>query len=421
MGNADLRRGLAQDEALARLRAAGRNVVREPRFRSLLQIGFSTLREPMLLLLLGAAGLYLLVGDRRDGIFLLGGAFLSLILVVVQEARSERALRALNALAEPLARVLRSGKFVTIRATEIVPGDLVLLAEGGRVPADSLLVGGDPLEVDESSLTGESATVIKTIADDLPKGTTPVPGEADSPMLFAGTLVVRGHGEALVLKTGVDTEFGKIGLELREIVEQPTLLQRDVRRVVRVIGLLALGTCVAVALLYGLVQGDWFGGATSGLTLAISLVPEEFPVVLTIFMALGAWRLARRKVLVRRSAVIETLGATTLLCVDKTGTITENRMSLQAVWSGEKVEKPDGSPAAQELLDVAGMASAVRPHDPMDAAIRSFRPTSDGDPLRSYPLTRNFLAFAQVWPMSHGGVIYALNVKRPGCVRPGCS
>ena len=148
MGNADLRRGLAQDEALARLRAAGRNVVREPRFRSLLQIGFSTLREPMLLLLLGAAGLYLLVGDRRDGIFLLGGAFLSLILVVVQEARSERALRALNALAEPLARVLRSGKFVTIRATEIVPGDLVLLAEGGRVPADSLLVGGDPLEVD---------------------------------------------------------------------------------------------------------------------------------------------------------------------------------------------------------------------------------------------------------------------------------
>ena len=409
MGDGDLRKGLTGEEAAGRLARFGRNVVREPQFRSALQIAASAVREPMLLLLLGAAGLYLFVGDRTDGIFLLVGAFLSLLLVIVQEARSERALRALNALAEPLARVLRDGKLVTLHATELVPGDLVLVAEGGRVPADALLVGGDPLEVDESTLTGESAPCIKTLADSLsPDDATSRPGEPDSAMLFAGTLVVRGHGEALVLRTGPSTEFGKIGIELRKIAEEPTLLQRDARRVIRVIGVLALGICIAVALLYGILRSDWFAGATSGLTLAISLVPEEFPMVLTIFMALGAWRLARHQVLVRRSAVIETLGATTLLCVDKTGTLTENRMTLKALWRDGKVETPTATTAsATDLLRAASMASAVRPHDPMDAAVRAVAPCPTGSPLRSYPLKRDFLAFAQVWPVADG-LVYAL-------------
>jgi Ca2+-transporting ATPase len=409
MGGTDLRKGLTRQEAAARLKRFGRNVVREPQFRSIAQIALGAVREPMLLLLLGAAALYLFVGDRSDGIFLLGGAFLSLVLVVAQEARSERALRALNRLAEPLARVVRDRHIVTIKATELVPGDLMLVGEGSRAPADALLVGGDPLEVDESSLTGESAPNTKTLAAELPSGNPPVPGDPRSPMLYAGTLVVRGQGEALVLRTGTETEIGKIGVELREIAEEPTLLQRDVRRVVRVIGVLALLTCAAIALLYGVLRNDWFRGATSGLTLAISLVPEEFPMVLTIFMALGAWRLARRQVLVRRSAVIETLGATTLLCVDKTGTITENRMALRALWrDGEAVDPASETEGAQALLLAASMASAVRPHDPMDAAVRAVAPVPAGEPLRSYPLTRDFLAFAQVWPAADGDVVYAV-------------
>lgn len=410
MGDADVRKGLTEAEAAARLVTFGRNIVHEPQSRSLMQIAGAAIREPMLLLLLGAAGLYLIVGDKSDGAFLLGGAFLSLILVIAQEARSERALRALNALAEPRAQVLRGGKLTTIRATEIVPGDLILVAEGGRIPADALLVGGDPLEVDESSLTGESAPCIKTVAEDHPSvGAIPAPGDEDSTMLFAGTLVVRGHGEALVLRTGTSTEFGKIGVELREIGAQPTLLQRDVRRVIRIIGVIALVTCLAVALLYGFLRGDWFAGATSGLTLAISLVPEEFPMVLTIFMALGAWRLARHQVLVRRSAVIETLGATTLLCVDKTGTLTENRMALKALWRDGEVTSPGAkSEGSLTLLRAASMASAVRPHDPMDAAVRAAAPLPPGAPLRSYPLRRDFLAFTQVWPANDGGVTYAL-------------
>lgn len=409
MDEGDFRKGLTQDEATARLSRFGPNIVREPQFRSVGRIAVDALREPMLLLLLAAAGLYLFVGDRSDGIFLLGGALVSLILVIIQEARSEHALRALNELAEPLALVLRSGKLVTIRATQLVPGDLMLLAEGGRVPADALLVGGDPLEVDESTLTGESAPVVKTIAKVTPPpGKTQVPGDPNSAMLFAGTLAVRGHGEALVQATGSNTELGKIGVELRHIAEEPTLLQRDVRRVIRIIGIVALAICIAVALIYGIARNDWFAGATSGLTLAISLVPEEFPVVLTIFMALGAWRLARQQVLVRHSAVIETLGATTLLCVDKTGTLTENRMALKGMWrDGQIIEPSAGTPEADELRRAAGMASAVRPHDPMDVAIRAIAPKTVGKPIRSYPLRRDFLAFAQVWPDA-GGVVYAL-------------
>lgn len=410
MSDADLRKGLTEAEAAFRLTQFGRNIVREPQFRSLLQIAAAAVREPMLLLLLGAAALYLIVGDKSDGAFLLCGAFLSLLLVIAQEARSERALRALNALAEPLAQVLRSAKLATIRATEIVPGDLILVAEGGRIPADALLVGGDPLEVDESSLTGESAPCVKKIAEALPPAETlAAPGDEGSPMLFAGTLVVRGHGEALVQRTGSRTEFGKIGTQLRDIAEQPTLLQRDVRRIIRIVGFIALVTCVAVAVLYGILRRDWFAGATSGLTLAISLVPEEFPMVLTIFMALGAWRLAQHQVLVRRSAVIETLGATTLLCVDKTGTLTESRMALKALWrDGEMAVPTAQSEPSLALLRAASMASAVRPHDPMDAAVRAVAPLPAGTPLRSYPLRRDFLAFTQVWPAAGGGVTYAL-------------
>lgn len=402
--------GLTDAEAEALLVSHGPNLIHEPRKRTVLQIARDTLREPMFLLLLVAAGLYLVVGDLAEGIFLTGGALLSLSLVIIQEARSEHALQALNALAEPQARVIRGGALRTIAAAQLVPGDLVVIGEGGRVPADADLIDGDVLEVDESTLTGESVPVTKRSASgSAEKERHPIPGDEAGPALFASTLIVRGQGVAKVVRTGASTEVGRIGVKLTEIAEGPTLLQRDVRRLVRYIGLVAFIACLTVALAYGFLRGDWFAGALSGLTLAISVVPEEFPMVLTIFMALGSLRLAKRSVLVRRSAVIETLGATTLLCVDKTGTITENSMELRCAWRGGRLfDFSAETDEVQKVLEAALLASAVHPHDPMDMAIKgAARDAPTGRPIRSYPLKSQFLAFSQVWPTADGGVFYA--------------
>ena len=404
-------RGLSEDEAALLLSRYGRNVVRQPRSRTLRDITVGTLREPMFLLLLAAATLYLAIGDLAEGIFLSVGALLSLSLVIIQEARSERALRALNALAEPQARVIRDGVACSIPSSELVPGDIIVVGEGGRVPADAVLIDGDALEVDESALTGESSPCTKKPAiQATASANLEPPGEELTPSLFASTLIVRGQGVARVVRTGPATEVGRIGAELGEAVGAPTLVQRDVRRLVGIIGVLAVAFCLLVAAIYGFLRGDWLAGAQSGLTLAISLVPEEFPMVLTIFMALGALRLARHNVLVRRSAVIETLGATTLLCVDKTGTMTENRMALRFVWrSGERFDLASGAThKAAQILHAAQLASAPRPHDPMDLAVHNAcasRP--EGLPLRSYPLRPDFLAFVQVWSAADGGVTYA--------------
>lgn len=403
--------GLSDEEAKVRLDRYGPNLVHEPRKRTLIQIGRDTLREPMFLLLVVAAALYLLVGDLAEGIFLSIGALLSLSLVIVQEARSEHALQLLNALSEPQAKVIREGTVRTIPAGQLVPGDLVIIGEGGRIPADGRLIDGDVLEVDESALTGESVPVTKRPAvERAEESQHPTLDDEAGPSLFAATLIVRGQGVARVARTGAATEVGRIGLELTGTSEGPTLLQRDVRRLVRYIGVLALLACLLVALAYGILRGDWLAGALSGLTLAISLVPEEFPMVLTIFMALGALRLARRNVLVRRSAVIETLGATTLLCVDKTGTLTENRMELRCIWrAGRQYDLTSGNAVkAGSVLEAAQLASAPHPHDPMDAAIKSAaNEPPQAKPIRSYPLRPEFLAFSQVWPTGDGGVIYA--------------
>ncbi|WP_262273281.1 cation-translocating P-type ATPase, partial [Microvirga yunnanensis] len=330
---------------------------------------------------------------------------------------SERALAALRELAEPFARVIRGGTERRLPAREVVPGDLILVGEGERLPADGILIDGDALTVDESALTGESVPVSKRPAADVTDAGDPEPGGDDTPFLFAGTLNVRGQGAVHVLRTGPTTRLGRIGASLAAIGDEPTLLQKTTGRLIARLGILALGFCAVVAATYGMLRGDWVGGTLSGITLAIALLPEEFPMVLAIFMALGAFRLARHKVLVRRAAVIETLGAATVLCVDKTGTLTENRMVLTTAWWDGKVQDlGDGSRlsgGAVDPLRKAVLASAVRPVDPMDKAVHELaaqlspEPDGAGGPLRTYPLRPELLAFIQVWPDSRGGVVYA--------------
>ncbi len=410
------RDGLTSMEVAERLARFGPNRIEQARSRTLRQILAGTLREPMFLLLIGAALLYLVLGDVGEGAFLVAGATATVGLVVFQEARSERALAALRRLAEPFARVIRDGVERQVPASELVPGDVFLAAEGERLPADAVLIAGDALTVDESVLTGESVAVSKRPqADTTGVDLDAAPGGDDTPLLFGGTMVVRGQGVAWVARTGATTRFGKIGASLASIVVEPTLLQRSTGRLVARFGVFSLLACVLVVLAYGLMRRDWTGGGLAGITLGISLIPEEFPMVLAIFLSLGAWRLAQHKVLVRRPAVIETLGAATLLCVDKTGTLTQNRMSVAALWREGRTWSP-GDPAPREglgrLLDVAALGSAVRPIDPMDRAVREAAEaqgarSSSAAPLRSYPLRPERLAFIQVWPGEAGGVLLA--------------
>lgn len=321
--------GLDEAQARDRLAEFGPNALTPVRRRSLWFLITSTLREPMFLLLIAASGLYLVLGDLTEGLFLTVAALATIGLVVIQEARSERALKALRDLSEPTARVVRGGTERIISITELVPGDIVLVGEGQRLPADGVLVDGEVLSVDESALTGESAPVIKTLSK---AGVTETAAEAGDARLFAGTLVLAGQGVAEVSRTGIGTSLGKIGASLAGIQSGPTPLQKSAGRLVSWFGGFAILICATVVVAYGLLRGDWVEAALAGITVAISLIPEEFPMVLAVFMALGAWRLAQHKVLVRRGVVIETLGGATILCVDKTGTLTENRMTVARLW-----------------------------------------------------------------------------------------
>ena len=411
--------GLTQVEAARRLAEWGPNALPQTAARGLSRIVLDTLREPMFLLLIAAASLYLVLGDLGEGLFLMAGAVATIGLVVLQEARSERALAALRDLSQPQARVIRDGVEARLDARDLVPGDIVLISEGDRLPADGALVAGDVLSVDESALTGESAPVSKrplTAGEAADADTQP--GAETGPYLFSGTLVVRGQAVARISKTGPSTALGRIGVSLAAIVQEQTPLQKTAGRLVALLGLLALAFCGVVALAYGLLRQDWVGGILAGITVAIALIPEEFPMVLAVFLALGAGRLASQKVLVRRSAAIEALGGASFLCVDKTGTLTENRMQVARLWTQdgdcpvEAGTRPGGSAGA--LLDIAGQACAVRPVDPMDKAVRTLlgprdeiTPGAPNEPAKTWPLRPEMMAMIQLWTVPGGASLAA--------------
>lgn len=413
--------GLSTWEATRRLAEVGPNELPSPGGRSVLAIVLETMREPMFLLMFGAAVLYLVLGDVREGLFLVAAAATSIGLVIAQEARSERALAALRELAQPGVRVIRDGTPQFLPARDLVPDDVVLVGEGDRLPADGLLVTGDVLSLDESALTGESAPVVKRLAEEGQAFDPEAqPHWEESPHVFSGTLVVRGQGVVRISRTGAQTALGRIGRSLATISSEPTPLQKTAGRLVSLLGGMALGFCALVAVAYGLLRHDFVDGLLYGITVAIALVPEEFPMVLAVFMALGAWRLAKEKVLVRRSAVIEALGSATVLCVDKTGTLTQNRMRVARLWrDGADIDVEasagrESAPAtARRLLELGSLASAVRPVDPMDRAIHE---RADGlatialagpEPERTWPLSAGLLAVTQLWRMADGTRIAA--------------
>ena len=336
------------------------------------------LREPMFLLLIAAAAVYVVLGDAGEALVLAASVAVIIAITVTQERRAEHALEALRELSSPRALVVRDGERQRIPGSEVVRGDVVVLSEGDRVPADARIESANELELDESLLSGESLPVSRQA------------GEA----VHAGTLAVRGQAVAQVYATGARTQLGRIGVSLATLETEDTALERETRRLVKIVAVAALGACVALAALHLALRGDPLGAVLSGLTLAMALVPEEFPVVLTVFLALGAWRISRRGVLTRRMPAIEMLGAATVLCVDKTGTLTENRMSV--------VETP---PAA---TDVAALACELEPYDAMDRAIvaaasaEALRRRREWRLERDYPLSGRFLAVCHAWRAPEG-------------------
>jgi len=302
--------GLSHEEARRRLAAQGQNSLPQSQ-RRMAALLLHTVREPMFLLLLGAAALYLALGDWQEGAALLVMAALTIGLALFQEGRTERALQALRDLSSPRALVLREGRALRIAGSEVVEGDLLLLAEGDRVAADALLLQATGLRVDESQLTGESMAVSKC-----PAGATQAPaapGGDGMPFVWSGSLVLQGDGLARVSATGPRTELGKIGSSLQAVGSELSPMQRDASRMTRLMALAGVVVSLLAVVLYGLQGGGWLAAVLAGIALSMSLLPAEFPVIMTVFLAIGAWRLARVQVLTRRLPSIEALGSITVL------------------------------------------------------------------------------------------------------------
>jgi Ca2+-transporting ATPase len=411
--------GLTEDEARRRLETEGPNELPTEKPRGILAIALEVAREPMFLMLVAAGGLYLIMGEPADAAMLLGFVLVVMAITIIQERRTERALDALRDLSSPRALVVRDGAQRRIPGREVVRGDLVVLSEGDRVPADGVLRRGLNLSADESLLTGESVPVRK--APSAAAQAMDRPGGDDLPSVFSGTLVTAGQGLAEIVATGMRSELGKIGKALQQVQPEATLLQRETRRLVRTFALVGLVACALVVVAFALTRGGglgvWKQGLLSGITMAMATLPEEFPVVLTVFLALGAWRISRSNVLTRRMPAVETLGAATVLCVDKTGTLTQNRMTLRALATpagAVDLSIPQGALPEEHrsLLELAVLASKPDPFDPMERAIheagdRLVKESGHLHPgwalVREYPLAPQLLAVSHAWATGNGG------------------
>lgn len=396
-----------------RLSTEGYNELPSARPRNVFTITFGILREPMLLLLLAASLLYSLLGDIAEALLLLASSFFVVGINLYQERRTERALEALRDLSSPRALVIRDGTRLRVPGREVVRGDLFVLSEGDRVPADAVLLSSLNLSIDESLLTGESASVQKVAG-----ATTTVmlaPGGDDQRFVYSGTLVVQGQGIAEALAIGAETSLGRIGKSLQTLQVEQTQVQLETRRVVSLLASLAVALCILVSVVYGLTH-DWQSGFLTGITLAMAIIPEEFPVVLSVFLGLGAWRLSRQRVLTRRVPAVETLGSATVLCVDKTGTLTLNQMAVQRVFTHGTFYEVDAVAAAvsdevRELAELSLLASQSDPFDPMERAIKQWEASSHGNSdrehegwslVREYPLSPALLALSHFWRSPDG-------------------
>ncbi len=390
--------GLTAAEAARRLALEGPNLLPGSAPKTTFAIVRDVVTEPMFLMLLAAGGIYLALGDRAEALFLLSFVFVVIGITLVQERKTQRALESLRDMSAPRALVIRDGQEQRIAGREVVRGDLLVLHEGDRIAADAELLEG-LLEVDESLLTGEAVPVAKLpatqneqasasmeapLANTGPTQARPASlgGSAAHEVgsvgaLFASTVVTRGVGVAQVRATATHTAVGRIGADLAATTEPSSALQEGSRKLVRWLGAGALVLASVQILL-----NWWWNGRPllesllSGIALAMAILPEEIPVILTVFLALGAWRISKQKVLTRRITAVEALGAITVLAVDKTGTLTSNRMAVAALETAHEQFRPEGAGELPEefhnLVEFALLATPGDPFDPMERAIQRF-------------------------------------------------
>jgi P-type Ca2+ transporter type 2C len=429
---ADSPKGLTQVEAEARLGTEGYNELPRPERRTAMRIAVEVLREPMLALLVSGGVIYLLLGDFQEALLLLVFGLMSIVITVVQETRTERVLEALRDLTSPRALVVRNGEHRRIAGREVVRGDVVVVAEGDRVPADATLVDGRDVQADESLLTGESVPVRKRVVE------TPVladhqPGGDDQPFLYSGSLIVRGDGLAVVTATGPRSEIGKIGQSLQAVRAEPPHLRHQMTRLVRLCAIGGAAVSLAAVLLYGMLRGGWLQAVLGGVAIGMSMLPEEIPVVLTVFLAMGAWRISKAGVLTRRASAIETLGSATVLCTDKTGTLTENSMSVAEIrlLDGSRTDVASaGQDLGSEFVELArcaALASSPQPFDPMEKALHDFARTAlqdaskhDWELIHNYGLRPDLLAMSQVWRRSDATELFVAAKGAPEAIARLC-
>jgi Ca2+-transporting ATPase len=400
--------GLTGAEAKKRLAEYGMNEITPRKKENFIKKILHIICEPMFLLLIAAAVIYFILGEPRDGAVMLIFVVGIIGIDTAQEWKTDRTLNALRELSAPRVTVRRDGEDRQIPSAELVPGDVMMICEGVKIPADGIILRCADLCVDESSLTGESQGVWKNAA-----GAQDESGHWRRDRCYAGTLAIQGTASVLVENTGVRTEFGKIGLGVAQAKQEDTPLQKQTAGLVK--------TCAAIAaVLFALVAlFTWFNipdhsfrdrlieSILSGVTLAMAMIPEEFPVILTVFLSMGAWRLAKKHSLVRRLPSVETLGAVSVLCVDKTGTITMNNMTVQEIWASGCAER--------ELLETMGLGCETDTYDPMEKAMLrcceehgiDTAKLLDGELAAEYAFTSELKMMGHVWRRDGGLFIAA--------------
>jgi Ca2+-transporting ATPase len=400
--------GLSSEEVEKTLLSEGYNELPSSKSRNFITIALGVVKEPMFLLLVACGTLYMFLGDVQEGLMLLSFVFVIMGIEFYQEKKTEKALDALRDLASPRALVIRDGVEKRIAGREVVTGDILILQEGDRVPADATILSSVSLLADESLLTGEPVPVRKQDWDGKNPGVQP--GGDDLPFVYSGSMIVQGSGVAQVSATGINTEIGKIGKAIGEVKEEPTRLKKEMGILVKRLAITGFVLCLLVIVVYTLTRGDLLKGFLAGITLAMAMLPEEFPVVLAIFLALGAWRMSKKNVLTRKPSAIETLGSATVLCTDKTGTLTLNKMTVHQLFNGTDFFMSDKENALPEtfhrVVEYGILASQVNPFDPMEKAIArlgdqflqgSEHVNHQWEMIREYPLSKELLAMSRVF------------------------
>jgi Ca2+-transporting ATPase len=401
-------RGLSEEAVNEKIAKEGFNELPSSKPKSLLALAWGVVKEPMFLLLVACGTLYLVLGDIQEGLMLLGFVFVIMGIEFYQEKKTEKALDALKDLASPRALVIRDGVEKRIAGREVVTDDLIILQEGDRVPADATVLYSVNLMADESLLTGESVPVRKSEWNGADKNSQP--GGDDLPFVYSGSMIVQGNGIVRVTAIGSNTEIGKIGKALESVVEEPTKLKTEMSVLVKRLAIIGVLLCVVVIVVFTFTRGDLLKGFLAGITLAMAMLPEEFPVVLTVFMALGAWRMSKKNVLTRKPSAVETLGSATVLCTDKTGTLTQNKMTVTRLYNGSdffKVNKCTKFPEEfHEIIEYGILSSQTNPFDPMERAITNMGEVylkntehihTDWQMVKEYSLSKDLLAMSRVF------------------------